>query len=246
MTGGERVPGDDPWEGVVFDEAFIKGGRHEPPARTRESIARYGGERTSWRQGAPVEPVRTKRPRRRPGWGVQIFFAVAGVISIGVLVARGMVSAPEIPASAPPPAAPAIDSAESAPTDDALSPQPASTSQVSGMTEFDAVGTCYLDPLTGGGDVQLRTVDCTAQHNLELVSHRTAAIEGDSYPDDRYWHDVVGAACMDDMKAILGATLRADISAYWVYPRPDSWAFGDRHVFCMIQTDTLVTAPAVG
>jgi hypothetical protein len=39
----------DPFDGLVLDEAFIRGGIYEPPARTRIAIARFGNQQTSWR-----------------------------------------------------------------------------------------------------------------------------------------------------------------------------------------------------
>jgi hypothetical protein len=272
VTGTRGVPGDDPWEGVVFDEAFVKAGRHEPSARTRESIARYGGQRTSWRQGALLEPVparrrRTRRPRRH--W--QLVAAVVGVAALAWFSIARTSPAPEIPDIAAPPPGPAIiDPSTTHTVSPAPSTQPqppavgaaagpagaaqphqptgpataTSTTDVSGVSEFDAVGTCYLDPLTGEENIQLDPVDCTAAHNLELVSHRTAANDAAEYPDPRYWQQVVGAACQDDLSAYLGTPDSAwptGLNPSWLIPKPESWAFGNRHVYCMARSDQTVT-----
>ena len=49
----------DDW---TLDEEFVRGGRHEPPARTRDAIARLGSQQTSWRQhGLPDGADETRR-----------------------------------------------------------------------------------------------------------------------------------------------------------------------------------------
>jgi hypothetical protein len=68
MRGPEGSDPDDDkpsdeqiFDEVVLDESFIRGGAYEAPARTRAAIARYGGEKTSWRHGGglhqPAPPV---------------------------------------------------------------------------------------------------------------------------------------------------------------------------------------------
>jgi hypothetical protein len=272
VTSTRSDPGDDPWDGFVFDDEFVKAGRHEPSARTRESIARYGGQRTSWRQGALLEPVparrrRTRRSRRH--W--QLVAAVVGVVALGWFSIARVSPAPAIPDIATPLVGPAIIDpsaahtvspapstqpqppavgAASASAGPAQPNQPAgpttatSTTDVFGVSEFDAIGTCYLDPLTGEDDVQLDPVDCTADHNLELVSHRTAANDAAAYPDDRYWQQVVGAACQDDLSSYLGIPVSAwpaGLSPSWLIPKEESWAFGNRHVYCMVRSDQTIT-----
>ena len=56
----------DAFEGLVLDENFVRGGAYEPPARTREAIARHGNDKTSWRHGGGLNqsPAPTKRPRK--------------------------------------------------------------------------------------------------------------------------------------------------------------------------------------
>ena len=56
----------DEFDSRQLDEAFIRGGVHEPAARTRAAIGRYGTEQSSWRQAAPLQPVGAMRPAHRP------------------------------------------------------------------------------------------------------------------------------------------------------------------------------------
>lgn len=51
------MSGSDELDDVQLDEEFIRAGRYEPPARTRDAIARYGSAPTSWRQAAPLQPA---------------------------------------------------------------------------------------------------------------------------------------------------------------------------------------------
>lgn len=52
----------DEFEGLVLDENFVRGGKYEPPARTRVAIARFGDQQTSWRHGGGL-----RRGSAQPG-----------------------------------------------------------------------------------------------------------------------------------------------------------------------------------
>jgi hypothetical protein len=61
----------DVFDGLVLDDDFVRGGVYEPPARTREAIARHGNDRTSWRHGGglhqpPVPAKKLANPPARP------------------------------------------------------------------------------------------------------------------------------------------------------------------------------------
>jgi hypothetical protein len=65
QVGGlpEEPKAEDEFENLVLDDDFVRAGTYEPPARTRFAIARYGEQKTSWRQGA--EPTSERRRRGR-------------------------------------------------------------------------------------------------------------------------------------------------------------------------------------
>lgn len=64
LESGDRSE-EDPFDSLVLDETFVKGGVHEPPARTHEAIRRLGGSETSWRH--PIQPgARPSQPSARP------------------------------------------------------------------------------------------------------------------------------------------------------------------------------------
>ena len=60
--------GPDPFDDLVLDENFVRGGTFEPPARTRLAIARYGDVETSWRHGGGLhdQAARDRRGKRKP------------------------------------------------------------------------------------------------------------------------------------------------------------------------------------
>ena len=57
----------DEFEGLVFDDDFVRGGTFEPPARTRLAIAKYGDQATSWRQGGVRKPQAPRAPNAETG-----------------------------------------------------------------------------------------------------------------------------------------------------------------------------------
>jgi Zn-dependent protease len=61
----DSMTGDDELDNIRLDEDFIRGGKYEPPARTRAAIAKYGSEASSWRQAAPLQPPSAALRRRR-------------------------------------------------------------------------------------------------------------------------------------------------------------------------------------
>lgn len=56
----------DPFDHLVLDADFVRGGSYEPPARTRVAIARYGGRQTSWRHGGGLHD-QSRRPNAPKG-----------------------------------------------------------------------------------------------------------------------------------------------------------------------------------
>lgn len=90
---------------------------------------------------------------------------------------------------------------------------------------------------------------CVTEHNLELVSHRTAADDTGAFPADSYWDEVVGAACEDDLTAYLGTPIAewpAGLESYWLTPTEEGGAAGDRSIICMFRNDRMVTTPVRG
>lgn len=68
----DRRDEGDPFESLILDEDFVKGGVHEPPARTRDAIARLAGKETSWRH--PLQPGSVPiSSGSRPRWTVRPF-----------------------------------------------------------------------------------------------------------------------------------------------------------------------------
>lgn len=66
QVGGlpEEPKAEDEFENLVLDDDFVRAGSYEPPARTRFAIARYGEQKTSWRQGTDAAGERRRRGRQ--------------------------------------------------------------------------------------------------------------------------------------------------------------------------------------
>lgn len=90
MLNGDLGEEGGPFESLVLDEGFVKGGVHEPPARTRDAIGHLGGRQTSWRH--PIQPGARSTPKPfRPRGGRVRFrkFPLSWifVVLVGVFVA---------------------------------------------------------------------------------------------------------------------------------------------------------------
>jgi hypothetical protein len=94
----EDTPTDEQnFDEVVLDESFIRGGAYEPPARTRAAIARYAGEKTSWRHGGglhqsppPItgpKSLQTTRKRARRSRPTSWLPAVTALLVLALVIA---------------------------------------------------------------------------------------------------------------------------------------------------------------
>lgn len=88
---GER---HEPFEGLILDDAFVRGGQYEPPARTREAIARLAGQDTSWRRpaappapGGSFSPHSRRQAATRRSWPVSALFV--GLVAVLVAALLG-------------------------------------------------------------------------------------------------------------------------------------------------------------
>ena len=154
----------DSWElpdDFAFDEAFVKGGVHEPPARTRESIAKYGGQRTSWRHGGIAATSTTalapthRRERRSRRWSIALLVsAIVVVTSTYLAISRtshrnvvapiGLADSSANLRSTPAPT-PSVLVASTMATGSATgaASAPDSLTPVDGIGPSDAIGTCF-------------------------------------------------------------------------------------------------------
>ena len=253
----EPPSAEDPWaflDKMQFDEEFIRGGRHEPPARTRESIARYGGQRTSWRHGSPSPagagagrgPGAKRAHRGRWAGIVIVGLAVLGVAAyFGVLrpsgtranvqaglpapaSAQGTISAsPNAPSSSP-----NVHGASASPTD--------SSTPVHGVSPADPVGTCYASPDPNSTtSVDVSKIDCAKPHSFELATHEVASGAVGTYPSPDYWNGPVTQTCLRDLIAYTGkdpSRFPTGLSLDQFIPTAQSWATGDRSVYCLAET----------
>lgn len=250
MSDGSRLglppfgESSDDLDSLGLDKDFIRGGRHEPPARTREAIARYGGRRTSWRHaGAADDESQKEVPRGgRRRWSKRRLVLIgAALLTVGALIAvlmasgLGLMSGPSTGIARP---GRTID-----PGQGASAQVPSASSQdVVGAGPSNKVGTCYTSPDPHGaeGSLVLAVVDCLQPHTFELASLRQAIGNNDTYPAPAYWEGTVAQACSQDLTGYLSkprSRWPARVSSYAFYPKADSWRIGNRTVYCVALTE---------
>ena len=236
----------------VLDEDFVRGGVHEPAARTREAIARYGGKQTSWRQ--PGVPAGAQQRRRRAGnverqlgrasgrgrarrraaaWAVALLGSVVALMTLLAWTGHGGTSAQRLLIPGVAGGGRVITS--SAPLASATPDPPGNV--VRGISPTTPVGTCFTssapDP-AGRQPLKLRDVDCAGLHNFQLVSIDQAAGSSLNYPTDAYWQGSVAPACQQDLAAFTrsaAASLPAGQIISFFRPTESGWSIGDRTVY---------------
>ena len=234
----------DDLDGWVFDDDFVRGGRHEPPARTRAAISEHGGRQTSWRQpGAPVgaEPQRSRKRRRSSTravrWIAALLVIAAAAAGVWVYGSRNddsqRVPSADHPTTIADTGGVALPSATSGPLH-----------QVNGVSPSTPIGTCLRDTsvrpaaATGAGSIDLSTVACTAPHSYELVAVENAA-DSASYPSEAYWQGPVASACLQAFvrytaqPSAARTEIVANRTSTFFRPQPVGWADGDRTVYCV-------------
>ncbi|SDJ34157.1 Septum formation [Frankineae bacterium MT45] len=247
-TGDKSTSGDpDPFDGLTLDEAFIRSGRHEPPARTREAISRYGQGQTEWRTATSPSHKSTQEPWRATGRGSSHRRSKSIALSIGLTIlasvllyaitsghrsqsARGgalLMGSAGAPSHAP--IAPAQSAASR------TSP-PTQGTQIDGISPTTAVGTCFT--VSGPHSEHMQQTPCSKPHTQELVAFEEA-MGGDTYPDDSYWNGPVASTCFHDQLDYTGLARSAwprGLQSSELVPQPVGWANGDRTVYCMAES----------
>ncbi len=178
------VPEDgepDPFDGLVLDEAFIRGARaHEPPARTREALSKPPRAARVW-----------SAPAARPGRlrGVLTMVVVLGLVG-GVAYLTFRPRGSSIPAAAALPQSSASASGSATPR-----PRP-SPDELSIENAVDARGHCYT------WNQKVKTthafdVTCSSPHLFEAVQPVTlnSYPQGAPFPTDAQWDTIVETRC---------------------------------------------------
>lgn len=237
-------PDDELLQLLADPDAFVRGGRHEPAARTREALARHGDRTTSWRQAAPLTATpparrRRRRPHRRarPRWVVVVALVVAGSAVFGIgrwALGAGPDTGSDVVAPPPAvaPAHPPILAGTATASAGATTSVPP---DVHGITERTPVGTCFLAPTE---DADLTEVSCARAHDVEVVSHEQATGADDAYPADAYWNGPVLTRCYADAKDYVGgerSAWPAGAEPRFYRPSAASWQLGDRDLECVVR-----------
>lgn len=208
----------DPFDGLVLDEEFVKAAKaYEPPARTREAIARHGRSSPRDWETRPVAPARR---RRRTGAGLGVVAAV--LVLAFVAWQTGWFASPS-PTGV---RAAAV----------ALSPSP--SPEMGLDRSVWTTGDCYTwDQRKPRPDVAVPDVPCARPHLFQYV--RSTTVPGlplAPYPTDVAWNRITEARCTGFVTAFLHHVLdprgRYEVDA--LTPRRADWALGDRTLECGI------------
>ena len=247
--GGDEEPEFDIPDGFVFDEEFVRGGVHEPPARTRAAIAQYGQGKSSWRHPAP-NVAAGRRPKNRRGWfrrhWVSFLAAAVAVIVVAVVVVDKSFSTNGVPNLAGVPSQPARTTLAPASGGTVSSAVPT----VNGVNDADRPGTCFtadVDP-TSDQPMTLTKVDCATAHDLELTGIVAAAGDDATYPNETYWRNSVAPTCDQTLSTFTGKALSdwpASWHSFFLRPTPTGWQVDDRRITCMLRTAPRATGSAV-
>lgn len=247
----------------VLDDDFVRGGRPEPPARTRAAIARYGGQQTSWRQhGNPAGADNRIRPAghierrlgnaapRSRGWSrtAKWVTAMLGCALAWIALARWTDDRGMGPARL---TLPGVSGTERIitpqPTSNPTAPDPQGN-VVHGISPSTPIGACFISPagpITRTQSLMLHEADCRETHTFQLVSIDQATGSSTAYPSDAYWEDSVAPACRQEFAAFThqsaGIPPPGQAISYF-RPTQSGWSMGDRTVYCVLHA----AAPVAG
>lgn len=204
---------DDPFEGLVLDEAFVRAaGTYEPPARTREALARHRpGSPRAWSPQA----ARKKSRRRRGLVGLGLVVVVAsswfGAHALGL-----------VPGSRPATGA-------AAPT---ASPSPGRERTL--VDRAYVPGRCYTwDQRSTSADAL--EVSCSRPHLFQDVRRTSVhALPLTPFPTEAAWDQITHRACDGFLTAFLGRPLDPDgrYAAGTIRPVRAGWLLGQRDIEC--------------
>ncbi len=227
-------------EGFALDEAFVRAGVHEPPARTRIAIARHDAE-LARQQQARTRPAVTPRIGRASDvvWPEEASVELPPDRKhshwrrvVAVVVAFSLLSATVLGRLLPGSVTP--DSGYSA----GARLTNASTSTISGIAADASSGTCYSIGSMSSVEIDLQSMPCNQPHQYELVSHATAT-DFPSYPDDSYWATYISPTCYASITSYVGKERDQwpiGMHAGFFRPSVNSWAEGNRDVDCVTST----------
>ncbi len=215
---------DDPFDELVLDEDFIRGGRYEAPARTREALARHPSAPDPWRAPEPPPP---RQPRRRARRAVTLGLLLALLVGGGLVVAtRHHPSATK--ATAPKPG---------------RSPTPSPSSSEQELLDASlSRGECATwDERVA--QPRVAPVLCAASHLFQAVSAGsvTGAVARGAYPSEATWGRLTQQLCGQSVAGFLGYTPTplSTVAVGILRPTQHGWARGDRRVHCGVQDGRL-------
>jgi hypothetical protein len=214
----------DPFEGLVLDEDFIRGAKaYEPPARTREAMAKHTPEPPrQW------SPEKAKRRSTNRVWLITLT-VIAGLVGIAY-VAQPHDSAPSSTLVAP------QESSDASPR-----PSGSATEDPTIDDSLLVVGGCYTWR-QGVQDTVATPTKCTASHLFEYVLPATlTGYDHADFPTEPQWDAHIARLCDKGVQAYLHHVIDPDGRLYVgaIRPTHQGWAQGSRGIDCGVQTRTV-------
>lgn len=228
--------GRDPFDDLVLDEDFVRGGAYEPPARTRGAIARHAGT-TSWRHDRSDDG---RAPaRRRRSWKRRV---VTGVVAVLALAGGGYALLRPTGGSAS--STPAHPTAATAPSTSSTPDAPANAPITALIDQTYERGACYSWNQRAV-EQTAAVVPCTRPHLIQAVARETIRTSPASaaYPSDVQWRSIIATTCAGPVAAFLGyrSTSLDRLTADAIHPLQRSWSEGRRSLECTVGDKELAT-----
>ncbi|GAA4229569.1 hypothetical protein GCM10022254_22300 [Actinomadura meridiana] len=77
-------------------------------------------------------------------------------------------------------------------------------------------------------------VECATKHEAQLFARST--LKGTKYPGDKKLDDKANTACLARTETVLEKRLPERVQMFYVRPSKETWALGDRLLFCLIKS----------
>ena len=229
----------DEFDSLVLDDDFVAAGIPEASLPPHERALPSALRPRSVRRPMPTEsdhPLRHwpgseigSRGRMR---SVGLLLVVA-MVMIGSVVITGLLHIAPIGAAATGAGAPLPAATAFAVASDTF------PARLEGLSRSTPAGTCFDVPSTSVA-LRVSPTACVTPHQYELIAFEQLTGRADQYPATSYWTTVVEPQCQLDLSRYLGLTADqwpATLRATAFNPSPQSWAQGDRTVYCVADSN---------
>jgi hypothetical protein len=234
------VAGDGGDDEIVFDDDFVKGAAvSEQDWRTRqeESAKRARKERRGERRR------RNRARARHAAWYVAI--AALVVVLVGV-AGYGPLSFMKRDSAKSSHAAKSVSSTKAKKAKKSTGPTTTSTTIFHLERRSYSLGDCVtFDQRPGEDTRETHVVNCSKPHLMEMTNRHELTGKLDHFPTDAEWLLIDTRDCGPGAQKLIGAPLDPDGRYYAtaIQPSADSWAVGDREMWCGVGRRSFTRPP---